>query len=173
MFLLLFLLTGSASCMAEGIKNKAIKKECKRMTKQLKKEGWKVFDATSTDLTTAVQSFYEALEAGGSKVRPLSATGTASNVNIAKSKAKTHAAQDYASQLRSEVQSITNIKIENTQDGDAVASQKEVESNLSVKVEQLVKGMTPMLTLRRELDGKTEVQMLYIVKHINSIDDDE
>ena len=173
MLLLLFIVAGSTSCMAEGIKDKAIKKECSRMTKQLKKEGWKVFDATSTDLTTAVQGFYEALEAGGSMVQPLSATGTASNVNVAKSKAKAHAAQDYASQLRSEVQSITDVKIQNTQEGDAASSQKEVESNLSVKVEQLVKGMTPMLTLRRELDGKTEVQMLYIVKHINSIDDDE
>lgn len=171
--LLLFLTVGSTVCMAEGIKDKAIKKACNQMCKQLKKEGWKVFDATSTDLATAVQGFYEALEAGGDSVRPLSATGMAGNVNLAKSKAKTHAAQDYASQLHSEVQSITDIKVQNTQEGAGTSSQKEVESNLSVKVEQLVKGMSPALTLRREHDGKTEVQMLYIVKHINLTNADE
>jgi hypothetical protein len=167
MVLLLFFAAGSTACMAQGIKNKAIKKECKRMTKQLKKEGWKVFDTTSTDLNAAVQAFYEALEAGGSNVQSLTATGTASNMNMAKSKAKAHAAQDYAGQLRSEVESITNVEVQNIQNGETVSSQKDMKNSLTVKVEQMVKGMTPMLTLRREIDGKTEVQMLYIVKHIS------
>ena len=170
---LLLMAMGCTTCMAQSIESKAVQKECKRVCKQLQKEGWKVFDAISTNLNTAIQGYYAALEAGGDSVQPLSATGIASNVNVAKTKAKTHAAHDYASQLRSEVESITSVKIQNTQSGNDTSSQKEMENSLTVKVEQLVKGMTPMVTLRREHDGQTEVQMLYIVRHISMVDQDE
>lgn len=163
--LLLFAM-GTVTCDAGCMKSSALQKECKRMCKQLKKEGWKVFEGSSPDLKSALESYYAQLEAGGSEVLPLTATGTASNVNLAKTKAKARATNDYAGQLKSEVASIVNVKTTNTQAGGTVKTRQEMENALQVKTSGLVKGMSPVLTLRRDHDGVSEVQMLFILKHI-------
>lgn len=172
MVAVLFILTvGSGISVAGGVKDSSMNKECKRMCKQLKKEGWKVFFGSSTDLSTALESYYDSLTVGGSAVQSLISIGTATNVNMANTKAKARAAQEYASRLRSEVESATQIVTQSTQEGDDVTSRVEMENNLTVRVEQMVKGMSPVLTLRRDLDGKTEVQLFFILKHISLSDE--
>lgn len=147
-----------------------MKKARKHMSKKLDKEGWTVYHGCSTDLKKAVQAYYDSLAAGGSSVQTLMATATAANVNTAMTKAKVRAAQEYASLLRSQVEAVTSIKTANAQGGGTVDSDTEMESSLTVKVSELVKGMAPVLTLRRDAGGKTEVQLLYILKHIGQTD---
>ena len=159
--------SGCSALLATDNVSSAMRKECKRICKQMKKEGWKVFHGSSTVLDKALESYYDSLAAGGSHVMQITATGIATNVNLASTKANARASQEYASRLRSEVESVTEIETKNTQEGESITSRMEVESNLTVRVEQMVKGMSPVLTLRRDIDGKTEVQMFFILKHIS------
>lgn len=162
--LLLMTVTGFAT--TTNTNGSALEKECKKVYKQLKQAGWTVLDGSSTDLKAALTDYYGALENGGAEVQPLMSTGSANNVNQAKIKANARASKEYATRLRSEVKNIVEVNAHESNDGGAITTNVDIESTLTLKVEQMVKAMKPMLTLRRETDGGTEVQMFFILKHI-------
>jgi hypothetical protein len=169
----LLLTAVTAFSMPAGTNGSALQKECKKVFKQLKQEGWTVLDGSSADLKTALSDYYGTLENGGTEVQPLMATGSASNVNQAKIKATARASKEYATLLRSEVKNIVQVNAENSNEEGEKTTKVNIERTLTLKVEQMVKAMKPVLTLRREVDGNTEVQMFFVLKHISLENADE
>lgn len=139
---------------------KAYKKECK----ELKKEGWKVYD-NPLALDAALLKYYQKLEQDGGQAQHIVGTGQAKKVNTAYTKARTSAMAQLASMRESQVEALVSIEMSNSERGDSATSRKDVESQIRSKVEQTIKSLAPLVTLCRTLpDGMNEIRMYYVVK---------
>ena len=168
---LLLCMLMACTCMAgQGRLSGALKKECNRMYKQLKKDGWTVCDGKSTNLNEALTLYYTALGENYGHIEQLTATGEGSNLNIARSKARVRAASDYIRMIESEVESYIQTKVENGEIGaDTADTKTQMMMNARSTAEMTINGLQPELTIMRNNGGRTEVQMLYLVRNLEAI----
>lgn len=153
----------SSICFAEK-KNKDIQKECKKMCKQLKSEGWVVYGSTLS-LEDALQNYYKELENAGSEAQTVISKSEAKNTNLAMSKAKHHLKVQYASMTESNVSGETNVQVTNEASDTTIKSNIKFDSTYESSVNQRVQTLKPDLILTRTKDnGNIEIQMYLIVK---------
>jgi len=139
-----------------------LQKECKKVIKQMKKEGWEVADGSPT-LEAALTKYYETLEVGGLEVAPVIGSGTAKNFNLARSKATSDATAQFAKMRGSEVKGTTEMKVENTNQDGKVSSKVSMDASRQSKVKQNVKAFKPVAILKRTGgDGVIEVKAYYV-----------
>ena len=160
----LFLMGGG--CLADTLKSKVLQKEYKKVCKELKSNGWKVYGKQRT-LDEALKEHFQVLEEGGDSLLPITGHGKGKSVNIAVRKATTHAAVQYASMKGSTVESIFGSEIATTQVGDDVETKTVFDAASRTTVNQNIKALTPNLTVYRTLeDGTVEMQSFFLVKHV-------
>ena len=147
-----------------ALTDKALKKECKTHTKQLKKEGWTVF-GSAKPLEAALTAHYERRELMAEDDILIIGRGTAFNENQARARAHTDAATQYATMCSVGVTGNGTASIENTHEGEDVKTTEVFTSTTQMQTEQNVRGLQPALTLTRKLDdGKSEMMIYYITK---------
>lgn len=157
------LITTSVTCLADN-KHKDVMKECKKICKQMKAEGWQVYGKAQT-LEDALTSYYQQIADSQDMVQTLIGRGTAKDARTAMSKAQHNLKSQYASMLKSNMSSDVNLKIGNEASGTEAKSQVDFDSTYEQKVDQRIGKIKPDLILCREsADGKNEVQMYLIVK---------
>ena len=158
------LLSSTVSSWANSLKSKELQKEYKKVCKQLKNDGWKVYGKPQT-LDAALEEHFLALEEGSDSLMVITGFGSAKSTDIASRKATTHAAKQYASMKGSDINREITTKIETTQAGDEVATNTSFESAGRTTTQQNVKAFVPHLTLHRTLeDGTVEMQAFFLVK---------
>lgn len=159
----LFLTQGGS--FANTPKSKELQKECKKICKELKSNGWKVYGKLQT-LDDALKEHFRALEEGGDSLLSITGLGSAKSANLAARKATNHATVQYASMKGSQIEGIITTKIATTQMSDEVKSQTSFDATHRTKVEQNVKALTPNLTVYRTLeDGTIEMQSFFLINH--------
>ena len=137
------------------ITDKALKKEYKTTLKQLKKETWKVY-ASSTPLESALMQYFKKREAAPME-HIIIGHGTGRNNNIALPKARTNAQRELATMLETQIDHVGEVEIK---DGKIA-----VNSTTSARSEQILKDISPALTLvRKTKDGDSEARVYYIIK---------
>lgn len=164
LFLLLCCL-GRVCCMAEkGVLSKGTLKIYKNECKNLKEEGWKVYDkALSVD--EALMQYYQQLEMGGDTVVHVIGTGLSRNVNTAYSKARSHASAQLASMRESQVAAQTTIRMSQST-ADTEGGNTQFSTNIRTSAEQTMKALVPVVSLCRTVkDGKTEIRLYYIINN--------
>ena len=160
----LFLIDGA--CFASSPKTKELQKECKRVCKELKSNGWKVYGKLQT-LEEALKDHFRVLEESGDSLLPITGFGSAKSANLAARRATNHATVQYASMKGSMVESTASTTINTTQASDEVTSKTVFDATHRTTTEQNIKAMTPNLTVYRTLaDGTVEMQAFFLVKHI-------
>lgn len=160
-FLALFV-TGNSLSWAANPLSKPMQKAYKAECKQLKKEGWKLYD-NSKSVEDALLDYYKLLDKGGQDVSHIVGFGQSKSANMAMRKAMTNAKAQWTSTQESEVSGSTTIRMSNEQSG-TVTSKQESESAIRSSSEQVVKGFNPTVSLTRTLpDGNVEVRLYYIV----------
>lgn len=159
---LLFLLlafVGTSTFAGNGKLSKDLQKSYKKECKQLKKDGWKVYDK-ALSLEDAMMVFYQRLDAGGKDIQHIVATGKGKKVNLAYSKAQNSAKVQLASMRESKIEGQTTINMSQSAEGSANEAQTSIRSN----VEQTVKAFTPVVSLSRTLpDGTEEIRLYYLI----------
>lgn len=161
--LVLIVCLASMSITVAGKGKNSIQKECKKMSKQLSKEGWKV-EGRAVSLEEALIKYYEELEKSGSEAQSLVGTGKAKSENQARTKARTSATSEYSRMMDSKVTSEQNVKISNQTVEGETKSSVDFDNTVHAESQQRVKNLTPKLTLSRKLDdGQTEIRMYFIV----------
>ena len=161
-FVALFLLS-TGECFANSPKSKMLQKECKRICKQLKSDGWKVYGKLQT-LDDALKEHFRLLEEGGDSLLSITGHGSAKSANLAALKAANHATMQYASMKGSEIKGIVNTQIQTAQVSDEVKSQTMFDATHRTTTQQTVKAMSPNLTVYRTLeDGTIEMQAFFLV----------
>lgn len=159
-FVVLFF-TGSTLGIAGNTLSKAMQKAYKAECKQLKKEGWKLYD-NSKSVDDAMLDYYKRLDEGGKDVMHVIGFGQSKTANIAFQKAMSNAKAQWSSSQESNVSGSTTIQVSNEQSASAT-SKKESESAIHSNSEQVVKGFHPTVSLSRTLpDGTIEVRLYYI-----------
>lgn len=162
LYLFLTLLPGSACASSSDISGKELQKECRRMTKRLNKEGWKVYGKMQT-VDKALEEYYGKLDASGTVAYTIEGRGTANSVNIAVRKAQSNASAQYATMRESHVAGTSNINMTNTESSEA-HSETQFDASYTSSTEQQVKALVPTVTLYREnKDNTVEVMSLFIV----------
>lgn len=140
-----------------------VQKECKKMGKELKKDGWKVFGSALV-LEDELAKHRIALEEGSDSLQSIVATGEAKDINQAKRKAQGNASKQLASMRETEITDNIDMTITNVQGSEGASSSTTVTDNSSQRTKQRVKKLVPSFTLYRDKpDGKVEVQMYYLV----------
>ncbi|MBO6297152.1 MAG: hypothetical protein J6M54_06490 [Prevotella sp.] len=160
--LILTCLAGSACASPSDISGKELRRECQKMTKQLNKEGWKVYGKKQT-VDKALEEYYGKLGASGTVAYTIEGRGTANSVNIAVRKAQSNASAQYATMRESHVAGTSNINMTNTESSEA-HSETQFDASYTSSTEQQVKALVPTVTLYREnKDNTVEVMSLFIV----------
>lgn len=163
LFLGVALSPAASTCMA-GDKNKDVMKECKKMCKQMKAEGWTVY-GKAQKLEDALTGYYQMVADSKEDVETLIGRGSAKDAKMAMSKAQHNLKSQYASMLKSNVSGDVNMKIDTEAQGEEVKSNVDFDSTFEQNVSQKIGRFKPNLILQRQTaDGKTEVQMYLIVK---------
>lgn len=152
------------NCCADcGKQDKSFQKESKKVYKELKKEGWKLYGNT-LPLDMAIDQYYQKLGECHGTLLPLKGEAIADNENLALRKARQRAVSQLAAQQDTHVSSETNIQISN-EISDEAKSQMTFENTVWSSVDQSIKSMRPELTLIRHMDnGQVEVKMLFLIK---------
>ena len=153
---------GSICCIAQtGNLSKNGLKNYKKTCKQLKKEGWKVYDK-ALSLDDAMMKYYLQLEAGADSVVEFVVEGQAKNANKAYLQAKHRATFGQAAKKSLYVKGKTSVKESSDKSGEMT---KIHHSNVA-ETEQSIKSLSPALSLYRTLkDGTTEINLYYITKY--------
>ena len=160
--LLLLCLIGSSFCWAEpGKLSKSAMKDYKNECKQLKKDGWQVYDkALSVD--DAMMKYYQEMEAGGDNVFVVIGMGQAKNVNTAYSQARHRASVTLASKKGVRIENQTIVKMSITSDG----STNDIQNANYAQAEQIIRTQNPVVSLcRKQKDGTTEINLYYIIRY--------
>lgn len=153
----------SSTCLA-GNKNKDVMKECKKICKQMKVEGWQVY-GKAQKLEDALTSYYQSIADSNEDVETLIGRGSAKDAKMAMSKAQHNLKAQYASMLKSNVSGDVNMVIENEASGKEAKSNVDFDSTFEQNVNQRIGKLKPNLILTRQTaDGKTEVNLYLIVK---------
>ena len=162
--ILAFCLTVFGSCHADNGKlHKSFQKESKKMYKELKSGGWKVYGNT-LPLDVAIEQYYQKLYDGNGGLQPLQGEAIANNENLALRKAQHQATSQLAAQQETHVSSEMNMQVTNIV-SDEVKSQTTFDKTIQANVDKNVKSLRPELTLIRHKDnGQVEVRMLFLVK---------
>ena len=166
LFLLLFLLpTGITPDCQAGSKNKDIMKECKKVCKQMKSEGWVVY-GQKVSLEDALANYYQMVADGNGEIETIIGKGEANSTNQAMTKAMHHLKVQYASMQKSNGSSEVNVKMVNDVSNTGAKSNVEFDSTFEQNVNQKVGTFKPdMILSRKKADGKTEIQVYLIVKN--------
>ena len=139
-----------------------LQKECKKVVKQLKKEGWQVADKSQT-LEEGMTKYYDALEEGGIGVVPVIGNGQSKSFNLAQNKAKTDATAQLAKMRGTELKRETEMKTENTTQDGKTSTKTSMDMRSQSKVNQNVKAFVPIVVLSRTgSDGNVAVRAYYI-----------
>lgn len=151
---------GGAYCLAETkALSKSSMKNYKNECKQLKKDGWKVFDNASS-VDDAMMKYYLKLEAGGENVMTVIGIGQDLNINTAYTQAKHRASVALASKKGVRVENQTIVKMSNSDDG----STSDIHSMNYAQAEQIIRTQKPVASLcRKQVDGTTEINLFYII----------
>lgn len=162
--LIAILVFGSISaCLAEK-KDKNLQKECKKMSKQLKAEGWTVH-GKAISIEEAMLQYYKELENADADAQTLISRAEAKNINQAMTKAQHHLKAQYASMLESKVSGEANIQVKNEASDSVVKSDVTFDSTYESSVNKKINAIKPNLILTRKKDnGNVEIQMYMIVK---------
>ena len=140
-----------------------LQKECKKVTKQLKKEGWQVVDKSQT-LEEAMAKYYNELEEGGISVVPVIGNGKSKSFNLAQSKAKSDATAQHAKMKGGEVHRIVETKVENTIKDGKATSKTTMDAASQSKTQQNIRAFVPITMLSRTGDdGNVEIRAYYVV----------
>jgi len=139
-----------------------ITKEGKKICKDLKKNGWKVYGNTTT-LETAINRYYQLLAEGDGCLYPLMGEASAADENQALRKAQYHANAQYAAQLGTQVNSMVDLKVSNDASNEA-KTRTEFDQTVQTKVNQQVKSLRPEVSLiRTREDGRVEAKLLFLI----------
>ena len=158
------------ACFAQGtLRDKALRKECKKTLKLMKKGGWDVYASPKT-IDEAVIQYYMELEADKMQSMIVIGHGCRKSAQLAQKEANAMALSETAGMIESEVASATSLVMENLNSGKDVQSGIRSNTNVDVRVRQTLKGMRPSLQVYRKVTGKdkqeqTEVQVFYLVKN--------
>lgn len=145
-------------------KDKDIQKECSRMIKRLKAEGWSVYGNTQS-LEDALHVYYEEIGKADAEIQTLIANAEAKNINQATSKAQHHLKAQYASMMESKITGETNIQMKNEVSESTAKSNIEFDSTYESSVNYKLKTIKPNLIITRtKPNGNVEIQMFLIVK---------
>lgn len=157
----LFLMSGG--CFADSPKSKELQKEYKRVCKELKSNGWKVYGKLQT-LEDALKNHFRMLEEGGDSLVSITGLGSAKSANLAARKATNHASTQYASLKGSEIVTTIDSDVETTQVGGEVETKTVFSATNRTSTNQNVKALNPNLTVYRTLkDGTVEMQAFFII----------
>ncbi len=140
-----------------------VQKECKKMSKQLKKDGWKVF-GSGQEIEDALAKHQTTLARGGDSLQSIVATGEDTDINRAKRKAQGNASKQLASMKETEITDKVDLTVTNVQGAEGASSSTTMTDSSSQRTQHRVKKLVPSFTLYRDKpDGKVEVQMYYLV----------
>jgi hypothetical protein len=163
--ILTFCLFASGNCYAGGGKwnSTSIHKESKKVYKELKNGGWKVY-GNNLPLEAAVNQYYHKLDEANGSLYALTGEATANHENLALRKAQYQATAQYAAQQETQVSRVVNIQVSN-EISDEVKSQSEFDNTVQASVDQNIKSLRPELTLiRKKGDGQVEVKLLFLIR---------
>jgi hypothetical protein len=145
------------------LKDKALRKECKAKCKELRAQGWTVYNQEVT-LDDAVTAFYQKIEVQGDSTMQVVGTGEHRDAHTAQRKAYMQAARQLAGMKGTRVSGRMKTDMRNEAAGDSVTSVTTHDSSFESSTQQTVKSLEPALTLSRPLsNGNTEVQMFFLV----------
>lgn len=150
-------------CLASyGQEDIPTSKECRKICKQLEKEGWTVYGAGSS-LEESLTKYYQRQEAG--HLYSIIGTGEAKNINVAIRKATNNASIQYASMKGVQVEGTEVSKIQTSTSEDTDSGSETFTSSYVSSVNQNVKSLKPYVILQRQLSNKKiEVQVYCLVK---------
>lgn len=158
------LIIGNVSACLAGTKTKDIQKECKKMCKQLKAEGWSVY-GKAVSLDDAILNYYKEMESTNSEVQTLIGRSEAKNINMAMSKAQHHLKVQYASLLESKITGEVNIQMTNDASDSIAKSDVKFDSTYESSVNKRIQTFKPNLILTRTKEnGNIEIQMYLLVE---------
>lgn len=141
---------------------KSLQKEGKRVSKQLKDEGWKVF-GTGKTIKEALDAHYALLFQSKGTLMTIEGHGKAKNINQAVRKSQNQAMHQYASMRESKVEGVTEVQMQNTQGGE-VTSTMDFNTHFKSSTEQTVKSFTPTVVFyRTSSEGWVEVRSFFLV----------
>lgn len=137
-------------------------KESKRVSKQLKNEGWKVF-GTGKTIKEALDAHYALLFKGKGTLMTIEGHGKAKNINQAVRKSQNQAMQQYASMRETKVEGVSEVQMRNTQSGE-VSSDMDFNTHFKSSTEQTVKSFSPTVVFYRTSgEGLVEVRSFFLV----------
>ncbi len=138
------------------------KKETKKTAKALRDGGWKVFGGNRS-IREALDAHYQALAEGQGRLTPIEAHARAKEINLAIRKSQNYAAQQLASMRETNVEGVTETKIQNSS-SDATSSNVDFSANFKSSTSQTVKSLNPTVVFFRTLDnGWIEVRAFYLI----------
>lgn len=162
-FLLIVLTCLNISNAGAEESNKSVQKECKKMAKQLSKEGWSVF-GKALSIEKVLYNYYTELERGNGSLMSIEGIAKAPNINLAIRKSQNRAAMQYASMKETKVEGTTRTQISSISDEEA-SSKVVFDAAYQSSTEQVVQSMIPNIVFYRTLDdGTVEVRSLFLVK---------
>ncbi len=155
--------SNSTSFAAKQTGDGALKKECKRVVKQLSKDGWHVFGGKET-LPAALESHYQQLGDSQGTMMTIIGRGTGPSLEAAKRRAETDATKQYATMNSTTVSSVTSIDIDNSTVNGQATTQQQVHHGFRTSTQQLVSGLQSTVYLSRDIEGDdVEVMAYYLV----------
>lgn len=163
LFVIGLFLVGAVPAQALDKKAMAkVQKECKKMSKQLKKEGWKIF-GSGQEIEDALAKHQTALARGGDSLQSIVASGQDKDINRAKRKAQGNASKQLASMKETEITDKIDVTVTNVQGAEGASSSTSMTDSSSQRTQQRVKKLVPSFTLYRDKsDGSVEVQMYFL-----------
>ena len=136
---------------------KNYRNECKK----LKKDGWKVYENTSS-VDETMMEYYKQMEAGGEGMITVTGIGQDKDVNTAYRQARHRASVALASRKGVHVESQTVVKMTNSSEG----SSSEIHTMNIAQAEQAIRSQKPVVSLYRKLaDGTTEINLYFIIRY--------
>ncbi len=166
-WILIAIAAGQCLLADAQISNKEIRKACKTTIKTLKKEGWKVAGSKQT-IDVAVTKYYQKWEAGGTGLEMVVGSGEASDINLARSKARTHANKRLAEGKGININSVNEMQIGNaTNDNGETETSSNMQTRTVAQSNQRLQGVSPVLEIYRTktVDGKemNEFRLYYLI----------
>lgn len=140
----------------------SLQKEGKRVSKQLKNEGWKVF-GTGKTIKEALDTHYALLFQNKGTLMTIEGHGKAKNINQAVRKSQNQAMQQYASMHETKVEGVSEVQMRNTQ-GDESQSNIDFNTHFKSSTEHTVKSFSPTVVFYRTTsEGWVEVRSFFLV----------
>jgi len=139
-------------------------KECKKVCRQLQKDGWSVYGSTQS-MDAVLLAYYKLQQEKGDRCRPLTGMGSGTTVAIALRRAVNNANVQYASMQGSQVNSRLEVTGAQEVTSDTAAYSESLRSSSVSSVSQHVRSLSPNFTLvRQRSDGVVEVQAYCLVE---------